>query len=289
MLCRNLFSIAFTVAMTIAFAGNADARSIRVDSGDWDVCTDTNTCGLTNVALGFNFDFFGFNATNATISDSGALILSDGTESANVFGFFDAAQTAGVNSVSYEYATTNASFNTAGVESGFRVTFNTRNPDMLLNQFQISLFDLGGGTTALEFNYNQLLFGSDLSKIGYNSSLGDSFDLLATLGLSFAQYSGIGDDPDSNVNNCGNTVNALACNNYFAGAFGRGVNILPDIANGFFRDIDSNGGGAQGRYLFVGEAAQVPETSSLALITLGFIGLALFRRKLQPVTRRSSD
>ncbi|MBT8109135.1 MAG: PEP-CTERM sorting domain-containing protein [Gammaproteobacteria bacterium] len=286
MLYRNLAPIALVIISTLIVTAPAEARSIRVDAGDWD--SSASTSGLTNVALGFDFDFFGFSAANAQISDSGNLLISNGTDSANLLGFFDPAQTHGGNSVSYEYATTNSSFNTAGVDAGFRVTFNTRDSvGLLLNQFQISLFDLSDGSTAFEFNYNQLLFGSDSSQIGYNSSLGDVFDLPGALGLSFLQYSGIGDDPDFDDNNCVNTVNAFACNNYFAGAFGRSVNILPDIANGFFRDIDSNGGGAQGRYLFVGAATQVPEPSSLALLALGLIGLGLFRRKLQPVARRS--
>ena len=288
MLSRKIFPIALAAAATLALAATADARSIRVDSGDWDVCTDTNTCGLTDVALGFNFDFFGFNATNATISDSGGLTLSDGAESANVFGFFDPSQTAGGNSVSYEYATTNDDFTTAGVESGFRVTYNTRDAaGALLNQFQISLFELTGGTTALEFNYNQLLFGSDSSQVGYSSSLGELLDLLGVLDLDFSEYSGIGNDPDDpNIDNCSATPSALACNNYYAGVFEPGADILPGIANGFFQVIDTNGGAAQGRYVFVSES--VPEPSPLALLGLGLLGLAIFHRRIRLDARRSN-
>jgi len=243
----------------------ASARSIRVDEGDWDV-SDTVSIDSTE-AFGFDFNFFGVAASSALISTNGSILLANG-EIASIFpfldvaqqGFLDEARGGPVNIAQYRFATTNEFFIAPGIEAGFRATWQVFDSSfVLLNQYQVALFELTDGSFAVEFNFDQILFGSDNSEIGFSTSLGDEFDLPGSLGLSFADYMGVGDDDFSN--NCPGTPNVLACNNYFfnTAVFGQGTAVLPDIAGGFFRQIDSNGGTVQGRYLFIIEATDTDE------------------------------
>lgn len=272
------------VLMTLIVAISAEpvhARSTRVDSGDWDLS------GLfssnSDQALGFDFNFFGVNASSAFVSTNGGISLSGGGDSASLFPLLDPDQGGGGNLVQYQVGTTAASFAQPGVEAGFRVSwFVTDSSGSLLNNYQLSIFDLVGDLFAVEFNYDAITFGDNATQIGFSTSLGDNFDLASALGLDFADYMGVGDDQFSD--NCSNTPDALACNNFFFETmlFGSDPSILPDIANGFFRQIDSNSNSddVQGRYLFLtGEVQQIVEPPMLGLMALGVLALFGSRRK----------
>ena len=272
----KLIAISLVSALVIAMAPTgADARAVRVDSGGWDNSA-LLTAGSTQ-SIGFNVDFLGISASTAAISTDGSITLSGGGESALLNAFGDPSQSGGGNTAQYQFGVTNGNFNQAGVDAGFRVSWQIfDSAGSLLNEYQLSLFSLSNGQLAMEFNYNQLLFGDNSSQVGYSTSLGDSLDLLDVLGLNFADASGIGDDF---TNNCAGTPDALACNNYYDGNYGPGLGVLPEIANGFFRLIDSNGDNVQGRALFVFGAAQIPEPGTVALLLTGFGLLLLSRRR----------
>lgn len=274
-----------TAALFIATLGSttADARSIRVDSGDWDLSGFQNA--NATVPIGFSLNALGVNSSTAQISTTGQINLPGATESLSLLPFQEANQ--GQN-VQFQYGTTNAFFNAPGVDAGFRVTWQSFDAvGALLNEFQASIFSLAGGSQfAVEFNYNSVLSGGNASGVGYSASTGTNFDLLATLGLSFAQASGVGDDVGTN--NCANTPSALACNNYFAGTYGPGAGVLPNIANGFFTQIDTNGGTPQGRalFLFGRNVTPVPEPGTFALLGLGALAAIAGWRRRSGIRRR---
>jgi hypothetical protein len=258
MLNRKLTAYAVVTLTLLALAQSANPRAIRVDSGAWDL-SGFLTADSTQ-AIGFDFGFFGFAAASAQISTTGSVMLSENGANATLFPFFDVNQ----QNVRYQVGTTNAIFNQAGIDAGFRVTwqvFDNATLTTLVNEFQLTLWDLASGFFAFEFNYNGINFGSDASRIGFETSGGDIFNIPSALGLAFANYRGNGVDtgsfPDTT---CSNPPNALACNNFDFNTmqFGPGTAVLPDIANGFFRRTDANDDGpsgtVQGRYLFIAQA-----------------------------------
>ncbi len=267
----KLFAL-FAVLSAALLATTSHARSIRVDSGDWDASGPFINTDVT-VNLGFTFNALGVSASTAQLDADGSLSMTGG-ESVTFNPFFDAGQTLGGREVQLSYATTNALFSQAGVEAGIRVQWLALNGPGgvgdVENFFQLSIFELTSGMFAVEFNYDQLLFGSEgTSSVGYQSTLAGAFDLIAALGFNFNDYLGVGDDFSDN---CLNTPDALACNNYYNGAYGPGQSILPGTLNDFFRFIDSNGDPVQGRALFLFDGnggTPVPAPATLVLFALG--------------------
>ena len=170
------------------------------------------------------------------------------------------------------------------------------------NQFQLAIFDLGGGSFAMEFNYAQITAGSDAtSSIGYDNGAGTSTNLLLDLGdllglwdaLSFDAYEGVGADGNT-ADFCETPATILACNNYFAqtSVFGPLASVLPGSFDGFFRRDPSFGIDAQGRYLFLieNEVIEVPEPPTTELLLMGLFGVAVMlrkRRRGEPARERS--
>ncbi len=267
----KLFALVAVLSAAL-LATTSHARSIRVDSGDWDASGPFFNTDVT-VNLGFTFNALGVSTSTAQIDADGSLSMTGG-ESVTFNPFFDAGQTQGGREVQLSYATTNALFSQAGVEAGIRVQWLALNGPGgvgdVENFFQLSIFELTSGMFAVEFNYDQLLFGSEgTSSVGYQSTLAGAFDLIAALGFNFGDYLGVGDDFSDN---CVNTPDALACNNYYNGAYGPGQSILPGTLGGFFQLIDSNGDPAQGRALFLFDGnggTPVPAPSTLLLFALG--------------------
>ena len=80
---------------------------------------------------------------------------------------------------------------------------------------------------------------------------------------------------------CPNTADALACNNFYAGAFGPDNSILPGIANGYFQSLSgTDATPAQGRYLFlVGDVVNVAAPATWALGVIALLAMGASRRK----------
>lgn len=278
---RKIIAFALFILVTTAVTEPVEARSIRVDGGGWQA--EGTFSGDETLAIGFDFGFFGFSTSEATISPDGLVGLAGGGGSAELFPFFEPDQLLPGNTAQYTVETTDGDFLAAGIDAGFRVTWQiTDAAGALLNAFQMTMFSLSNGQFVLEFNFDQILFGDDNSEIGFDSTLGGEFDLIAELGLSFADYSGVGDLIPGDPSPCPGTPDALACNNYFDGVFDPSANILPGFADGYFQTVSqTNLDPAQGRYLFVSEAVDVPEPSTLMLLALGLLGLGAFKYRAQ--------
>lgn len=280
---RKSFALALVILVTSMVTEPVDARSIRVDAGDWTtiVSTSSNVSSDETVAIGFDMSIFGVTGDTATMTSDGSVMLSGGAETAIFNTFFDVDQTGGGNVVNFSIEETNALFSPAGIDAAIRFTWNVLDPaGALLNVFQLAMFELASGDFALEFNYDQITFGSDDSQVGYSTSLGDIFDLIAAEGINFDAFIGVGDNSPMDPELCLSTPSALACNNYFAMNFGPDNTILPNIAGGYFRDVsNTDNTPAQGRYLWLSDAAAVPEPSSLALLALGLLALAAVQHR----------
>ena len=101
-------SLALVASASIAVSSHA--RSIRVDSGDWDLSAFTTTSSTQ--ALGFNFDALGVSTGSAGIDVNGGITLAGG-ETLNLNPVLDPGQGQGGNTIQYQFGTTNANFSAA--------------------------------------------------------------------------------------------------------------------------------------------------------------------------------
>ena len=178
--------LAMAVVITAGFvlSGSVEARSVRVDSGGW---TDGSTDSTGQ--LGFDFNFFGVETSTVQISEFGQVSFG----SATIAPF--------LNSAGQDFFWQNTADAPPpdplddpalpdGILNGFRVCWGCFGDG---TEFQLGLYDLGGGQFAMEFNYAGLdpLEGSS---IGYDNGLGVAFDMLEALGLDFPDWAGLSID-----------------------------------------------------------------------------------------------
>ena len=159
------------------------------------------------------------------------------------------------------------------LKAGFRVCWGCFSES---TEFQLALFDLGGGQYAMEFNYGGLPAEAE-AFIGYDNGDGVSFDMLAALGLDFPDWAGIGAELCPPFEPATPTE-ALACNNY---DFSAGSDELPTGYGGYFSTYPSDPDEeVVGRYFFlIGEQADVPEPGTGLLLLTGLAALRLARRR----------
>jgi len=259
--------LAILLIIGAAISAPADARSIRVDSGGW-----TEGSSDSTGQLGFNFNFFGVETSTVEISGSGQ--VSFGGASISPFLFSD-------QDLDFSWSNTSDAPPLEpgdqpplpdGILAGFRVCWGCFSD---ATEFQLSLYDLGGGQYAMEFNYAGLA-AEDGAFIGYDNGQGVNFDMLEALGLEFPAWAGFSEVLCPGGEKEGDT-DAIACNNY---DFSTDTASLNDGYGGYFASDPSFGEPVLGRYFFLINAqADVPEPDSAMLLLGGFLILSRMRRR----------
>ena len=286
MLHSKMRLIAPLMAMALLVTQTAGAVGVRLDSGDWD--TVFSGSSTTNANVGFTLDFemnvLGISGSQVNVSSAGQVRLLDGqtADFADFNPFRDFDQVGDGNTTQFSLEETNAAFSQAGVNAGFRATWSALDgAGALANVFQMAFFELTDGQYAVEFNYDLLTVGDGSTSVGYSTSLGTSFDLLAAIGVPIGDALGAGDFDPTFPDLCLSTPMALACNNYYNGAFGASDQILPATAGGYFRTLSgTDPTPVQGRYLFLfGDAVAVAEPTGLLLVGIGALAMGLARRR----------
>lgn len=270
-------ALAILIAAGVALSNPAEARSVRVDSGGWGANGADDFSTDPNAQLGFEFDFFGVKTSTVQISEfgfvsfGGAVIAPFSNGVGQDFFWQNTADAPPPDPLD-EPALPD------GILNGFRVCWGCFSEG---TEFQIGLYDLGGGQFAMEFNYAGLepLQGS---AIGYDNGQGVAFDMLEALGLDFPDWAGISEVfPDGGLCPGGVPVDpdtkAIACNNY---DFSTDTPTLHPGFDGYFEEDPSFGEPVVGRYFFlIGEQADVPEPGTGLLLVTGLAALRLARRR----------
>ncbi len=256
----------------------AEARPIRFDFGDWTEDPVEVADGDT-LALGFPVSLFGAGAPTITFDAAGNISVGG----AMIQGY------ASGSPLDMRYQATTAGFSVPGVLQGFRVCWGcgpSGNNDFIdqddpppvpipadQSVFEIGLFDLGGGITAIELNFNALAAGATDPFIGFTDGAGTTTDLLTMFGG--LQAVGSSDD-------CAATPTALACNSFVDAALG-----APALS--YFLDFD--GSAVDGRYVFVIGGSEeppptVPEPNPMVLMLLGLMSLSLMRMRRRTIVAK---
>lgn len=265
---------ACVLVITSLISSVAEARPIRFDFSDAWTMDPIEVADGDTLGLGFPVSLFGAGAPTITFDATGNISVG----SAVIQGY------ASGTPLDMRYQLTTAGFSVPGVLQGFRVCWGcgpsgnndfidqTTPPDVVIpsdqSVFEIGLFDLGGGLTAIEFNFNNLAPGATDPFIGFTDGAGTTTDLLSLFG---------GLQAVGNSDDCGPTPNALACSPFYVDP------ALSDPALSYF-----NADTPDGRYVFVIGGSEpepptpVPAPGPLLLILFGLLSLGLSRR----LTRR---
>ncbi len=262
-LCRGRLFMAVAVLFLAAslLSVPAEARSIRVDSGDEWSAQSNDATGQ----IGFELDFFGVQTSTVEISRDGQVSFGGATISPFLVDGLD-------SDFFWQNTTESPLPGFPDIQAGFRVCWGCFSDGA---EFQLALFDLGGGQYAMEFNYAGLP-PAENAFIGYDNGQDVNFDMLAALGLDFPDWAGFESalcpegDPEG-------PTDALACNNY---DFSTDSATLQQGYGGYFAQDPSFGDPVLGRYFFLlNESADVPEPDSALLLIAGLAMIRLVRRK----------
>jgi len=224
-------------------------------------------CYSTAASLGYSASFFGTTYTQAYVSNNGYLTFGGGqsyytptglsgyTGLPIIAGFYADADTRGVGSVTYGTGTYNG-FAAFGVTwNGVGYFPSQTDKTNTFQELLVSRPDLGAGAFEIVFNYGQIQWETGYGNGGTDGLGGTS------AAVGYADGSGA---PGTYVQLPGSLVNGALIDG--------GANSL----------VTGSNDGTPGQYVFVlaneQETNAAPEPTSMVLVWMGILGLAVVRR-----------